>query len=82
MNPITGNIITDIGAILQNKHVNMSNNNITRSYLGWGYLFTVFKLQIILDINPKCIRAFPDMKIENMIFWTCLFEGNLGKVSL
>ena len=25
----TSNIITDIGAILQNKHVNMSNNNIT-----------------------------------------------------
>ena len=47
VNPITSNIITTIGAILQNKHVNMSNNNITRSYLGRGYLFQVYKIQII-----------------------------------
>ena len=68
VNPITSNIITDIGAILQNKHVNMSNNNITRSYLGWGYLFPVYELQIIpkYSLRPTSnqeIRSANDMRI-------------------
>ena len=57
MNPIIGNIITDIGAILQNKHVNMSNNNITRSYLGWGYILPVYQVQIMLNMNHKTCKG-------------------------
>ena len=57
VNPIIGNIITDIGAILQTKHVNMSNNNITRSYLGWGYILPVYQVQIMLNMNHKTCKG-------------------------